>query len=147
MYKKGAGNDKQGKDAGNRTLCPYKNFSQAIIGEGGGGWGGIGVTSNTWAVENVPLFEDGHKYRTKVLGISCEQHPHITKNVRTAITTRILHLSFHHCTGTENLPRHLLRGSCCHSHYDIRLLKDEAKLVNDFLSAMRNFALCHQSCH
>ena len=30
MYKKGAGNDKQGKDAGNRTLCPYKNFSQAI---------------------------------------------------------------------------------------------------------------------
>ena len=39
MYKKGAGNDKQGKDAGNRTLCPYKNFSQAIIGEGGGGGG------------------------------------------------------------------------------------------------------------
>ena len=32
MYKKGAGNDKQGKDAGNRTLCPYRNFSQAIIG-------------------------------------------------------------------------------------------------------------------
>ena len=31
MYKKGAGNDKQGKDAGNRTLCPYRNFSQAII--------------------------------------------------------------------------------------------------------------------
>ena len=31
MYKKGAGNDKQGKDAGNRTLCPYSNFSQAII--------------------------------------------------------------------------------------------------------------------
>ena len=30
--KKGAGNDKQGKDAGNRTLCPYRNFSQAIIG-------------------------------------------------------------------------------------------------------------------
>ena len=30
MYKKGAGNDKQGKDAGNRTLCPYRNFSQAI---------------------------------------------------------------------------------------------------------------------
>ena len=29
--KKGAGNDKQGKDAGNRTLCPYRNFSQAII--------------------------------------------------------------------------------------------------------------------
>ena len=28
--KKGAGNDKQGKDAGNRTLCPYRNFSQAI---------------------------------------------------------------------------------------------------------------------
>ena len=32
MYKKGAGNDKQGKDAGNRTLCPYRNFSQAITG-------------------------------------------------------------------------------------------------------------------
>ena len=31
MYKKGAGNDKQGKDAGKRTLCPYRNFSQAII--------------------------------------------------------------------------------------------------------------------
>ena len=30
MYKKGAGNDKQGKDVGNRTLCPYRNFSQAI---------------------------------------------------------------------------------------------------------------------
>ena len=30
MYKKGAGNDKQGKDAENRTLCPYRNFSQAI---------------------------------------------------------------------------------------------------------------------
>ena len=30
MYKKGAGNDKQGKDEGNRTLCPYRNFSQAI---------------------------------------------------------------------------------------------------------------------
>ena len=30
MYKKGTGNDKQGKDAGNRTLCPYRNFSQAI---------------------------------------------------------------------------------------------------------------------
>ena len=30
MYKKGTGDDKQGKDAGNRTLCPYRNFSQAI---------------------------------------------------------------------------------------------------------------------
>ena len=30
MYKEGTGNDKQGKDAGNRTLCPYRNFSQAI---------------------------------------------------------------------------------------------------------------------
>ena len=30
MYNKGAGNDKQGKDARNRTLCPYRNFSQAI---------------------------------------------------------------------------------------------------------------------
>ena len=30
MYKKGTGNDKQGKDAGNRTLRPYRNFSQAI---------------------------------------------------------------------------------------------------------------------
>ena len=30
MYKKGTGNDKQGKDAGNRTLCPHRNFSQAI---------------------------------------------------------------------------------------------------------------------
>ena len=28
---KGTGNDKQIKDAGNRTLCPYKSFSQAII--------------------------------------------------------------------------------------------------------------------
>ena len=33
MYKKGAGNDKQEKDAGNRTLCPYRNFSQAIMEE------------------------------------------------------------------------------------------------------------------
>ena len=32
MYKKGTGNNKQGKDAGNQTLCPYRNFSQAIIG-------------------------------------------------------------------------------------------------------------------
>ena len=31
MYKKGAGNNKQGKDTGNRMLCPYRNFSQAII--------------------------------------------------------------------------------------------------------------------
>ena len=31
MYKKGTGNDKQGKDAGNRTLCPYRKFSQAIM--------------------------------------------------------------------------------------------------------------------
>ena len=30
MYKKGAGNDKQGKDAGNRTLCMHRTFSQAI---------------------------------------------------------------------------------------------------------------------
>ena len=30
MYKKGTGNDKQRKDAGNRTLFPYRNFSQAI---------------------------------------------------------------------------------------------------------------------
>ena len=30
MYKKGTGNDKQGTDAGNRTLCPYRNFSQAV---------------------------------------------------------------------------------------------------------------------
>ena len=30
MYKKGAGNDKQGKDAGNRMLCSYRNFSQLI---------------------------------------------------------------------------------------------------------------------
>ena len=30
MYKKGTGNDKQGKDAGNRKLCPYRNFSRAI---------------------------------------------------------------------------------------------------------------------
>ena len=30
MYKKGTGNEKQEKDAGNRTLCPYRNFSQAI---------------------------------------------------------------------------------------------------------------------
>ena len=30
MYKKGTGNDKQGKDAGNRTLSPYRNFSKAI---------------------------------------------------------------------------------------------------------------------
>ena len=31
MYKKGTGNDKQGKDAGNRKLCPYRSFSQAIM--------------------------------------------------------------------------------------------------------------------
>ena len=31
MYKKGTGNDKQGKDAGNRTFCPNSNYSQAII--------------------------------------------------------------------------------------------------------------------
>ena len=31
MYKKGTGNDKQRKDAGNRMLCAYRNFSQAII--------------------------------------------------------------------------------------------------------------------
>ena len=31
MYKKGTGNDKQGKEAGNRKLCPYRNFSQAIM--------------------------------------------------------------------------------------------------------------------
>ena len=31
MYKKGAGNDKQEKDAENRTLSPYRNFSQAIM--------------------------------------------------------------------------------------------------------------------
>ena len=30
MYEKGTGNDKQRKDPGNRTLCPYRNFSQAI---------------------------------------------------------------------------------------------------------------------
>ena len=30
MYKKGNEDDKQGKDAGNRRLCPYRNFSQAI---------------------------------------------------------------------------------------------------------------------
>ena len=28
---KGTGNYKQRKDAGNRRLCPYRNFSQAII--------------------------------------------------------------------------------------------------------------------
>ena len=30
MYKKGTGNDKQGKDAGNRTPCPCRKFSGAI---------------------------------------------------------------------------------------------------------------------
>ena len=30
MYKKGTGNDKQRKDAGNQMICPYRNFSQAI---------------------------------------------------------------------------------------------------------------------
>ena len=30
MSKKGTGNDKQEKDAGKRTLCRYRNFSQAI---------------------------------------------------------------------------------------------------------------------
>ena len=30
MLKEGTGNDKQGKDAGNRTLCSCRNFSQAI---------------------------------------------------------------------------------------------------------------------
>ena len=28
--KEGTGNDKQGKGTGNRTLCPSRNFSQAI---------------------------------------------------------------------------------------------------------------------
>ena len=31
MCKKGTGNDKQGKEAGNRTICSNRNFSQAII--------------------------------------------------------------------------------------------------------------------
>ena len=31
MYQKGTVNDKQRKDAGNLTLCPYRNFSQAIM--------------------------------------------------------------------------------------------------------------------
>ena len=30
VYKKGTGNDKQGKDDLNRMLCPYRNFIQAI---------------------------------------------------------------------------------------------------------------------
>ena len=30
MYKKGTGDDKQGKDVGNEKLCPYRNFSQTI---------------------------------------------------------------------------------------------------------------------
>ena len=30
MYRKGAGNDRQRKDVGNRMLCPKRNFSQAI---------------------------------------------------------------------------------------------------------------------
>ena len=30
MYKKRTGNYKQEEDAGNRMLCPYRNFSQAI---------------------------------------------------------------------------------------------------------------------
>ena len=30
MYKKGLGTMNKKKDAGNRTLCPYRNFSQAI---------------------------------------------------------------------------------------------------------------------
>ena len=28
---KGIGSDKRKKDTGNRTLCPYRNFNQAII--------------------------------------------------------------------------------------------------------------------
>ena len=32
MYKKGTGNDKQRKDERNRMLCPYRKFSQAVIG-------------------------------------------------------------------------------------------------------------------
>ena len=36
MYKKGTGNDKQGKEAGNRTFCPNRNFSQAIRPFNGG---------------------------------------------------------------------------------------------------------------
>ena len=31
MYKKGTTKDKQRKDAGNQMLCPYRNFSEAII--------------------------------------------------------------------------------------------------------------------
>ena len=30
VQKKVLGNNKQGKDVGNRTLCPSRNFSQAI---------------------------------------------------------------------------------------------------------------------
>ena len=52
-----------------------KNCVNMILGGGGGGEGV--VTSNTWAVEDVPLFEDGIQSKTKVFGISCEQHPHI----------------------------------------------------------------------
>ena len=31
--KEGTGNDKQGKDAGNRTFCPSRNFSKALKSE------------------------------------------------------------------------------------------------------------------
>ena len=50
MYKKGAGNEKQGKDAGNRTLCPYGNFSQAIMG----------CTQLPYAARLVARMDQGH---------------------------------------------------------------------------------------
>ena len=50
MYKKGTGNDKQRKDAGNRMLCPYRNFSQAIRRESKraseSSWAGTGPPSH-----------------------------------------------------------------------------------------------------
>ena len=42
-----------------------------------GGGRGSGVTSNAWAIEDVPLFEDGIQSRTQTFEISFKQHSHI----------------------------------------------------------------------
>ena len=66
MYKKGAGNDKQGKDAGNRTLCPRRNFSQAIKTRKRRG------KSNTCPYRNFSqaIEKVGTNVRARALGIS-----------------------------------------------------------------------------
>ena len=53
MYEKGTGNDKRGKDAGNRTLVPYRNFSQGI---------------NRRNAQSLTLFSMGYFKNTTVWG-------------------------------------------------------------------------------